>query len=181
VHIRAVTPEEYLRAGEVVVAAYRALGVAHLLDGYVEELAAVDRRANEAEVLVAIDDDRDGDSVGDGDRHREGRIVGCVTFVADPTSPWAEGLEDGEAGMRMLAVDPAAQRRGTGQLLLGACVERAVTMRRGGLLLHTTPWMTAAQRLYERNGFVRVEGRDRLPHPDVPLLAYLLDLVPGSP
>jgi hypothetical protein len=41
--------------------------------------------------------------------------------------------------------------------------------------------MTAAHRMYERNGFVRVEGRDWLPRREVPLLAYLLELVPGSP
>ncbi len=38
--------------------------------------------------------------------------VGCVTFVPDASSPWAELLESSEAGIRMLAVDPQAQRRG---------------------------------------------------------------------
>jgi hypothetical protein len=38
--------------------------------------------------------------------------------------------------------------------------------------------MTTAHRLYERNGFVRVESRDWQPVPEVPLLAFLLELPP---
>jgi ribosomal protein S18 acetylase RimI-like enzyme len=159
--VRPVRPEEHRLAGQVVVAAYRALPASHMLGGYADELADVGRRSREAEVLVAVD--------------RAG-VVGCVTFVPDRSSPWAERLETGEAGIRMLAVDPTGQKRGVGRLLLAACVDRSVTRGSSGLFLHSTPWMTAAHRLYERNGFVRVPERDWLPHPDVPLLAFRLDL-----
>jgi GNAT superfamily N-acetyltransferase len=137
---------------------------AHLSDDYATLLADVRRRAVEAEVLVAVDM-----AVGP-------ELVGCVTFVPDPSSTWAEGLMPDEAGVRMLAVEPAAQGRGVGGALLDACVARARRLGRTGLFLHSTPWMQAAHRLYEKAGFVRVEGRDWRPVPDVPLLAFRLDL-----
>jgi ribosomal protein S18 acetylase RimI-like enzyme len=160
--VRAVLPDEYARAGRLVVAAYRALPGAHLSGDYAAELADVERRAKGAEVLVALQDD--------------GALVGCVTFVGDPASPWAELLEPGEAGIRMLAVDPSEQRHGVGQLLVAECIGRAREVARTSLLLHTTPWMTAAQRLYERSGFERFPARDWMAIPEVPLLAYRLVL-----
>src|SRR5262249_43550579 len=129
-------------------------------DGYARELADVQRRAGEAEVLVAVDD----------------RLVGCVTFVPDPTSPWAESIEDDEAAIRMLGVDPSAQGRGVGRALLGACLDRARQLGRAAVFLHSAPWMQRAHRLYGGAGFVRVPARDWTPVPEVPLLAFRRDL-----
>lgn len=157
--IRPVRPDEYARAGQVTVAAYRALE-ADLEEEYAKELEAVAERVAGAEVLVAVDGD----------------LVGCITFVPDATSPMAEGVAADEAAIRMLAVDPGAQGRGVGAALVDACVERARKAGRAGLFLHSTPWMPAAHRLYLRSGFVRVPERDWLPIPEVPLLAFRLDL-----
>jgi GNAT superfamily N-acetyltransferase len=167
VEVRPVRADEHGQAGDVVVAAYRALPGAHLSGGYATLLADVARRSTEAEVLVAV-----GTVV---ERGRE-EIVGCVTYVPDHASPWSELLEAGEAGIRMLAVRPDAQGRGTGRALVDACVVRARSSGRGALMLHTTPWMKAAHRLYEDVGFVRFPERDWTPEPDVPLLAYRLEL-----
>lgn len=161
-HVRPIEPDEYDGCGELVVAAYRELPGGHLTDDYAAELADVQRRAREAEVLVAAD--------GGGD------VLGCVTFVPDASSPWAELLEPGDAGIRMLAVDPRAQRRGAGQALLDACISRARELGRTAIILHTTPWMSAAHRLYEAAGFQRIPDRDWKPIPEVPLLAYRLEL-----
>lgn len=158
--IRAVKPDEYEAAGLLVVAAYQALPGNHMSGGYAQELADVAARAVEAEVLVAVDE----------------RLLGCVTFVPDAFSPWAEMLEADEAAIRMLAVDPTLQGRGVGQALVDACVERARPLGRGGVFLHSTPWMTAAHRLYLRSGFRRVPERDWTPVPEVPLWAFRLDL-----
>ena len=158
--VRQVRPAECETAGAIVVAAYRALPGAHLSQGYAELLADVGRRAVEAEVLVAVDD----------------RLLGCVTFVPDATSPWAEMLEDDEAAVRMLGVDPTVQGRGVGRALVGACVDRARRLGRGAVFLHSTPWMEAAHHLYGMAGFVRVPSRDWVPVPDVPLLAFRCDL-----
>lgn len=88
------------------MAAYRALPGAHLSSDYAAELADVGRQSVEAEVLVAVDGD----------------LVGCVTFVPDASSPWAELLEEGEAWIHMLAILPTAQGRGVGRALLEACI-----------------------------------------------------------
>jgi ribosomal protein S18 acetylase RimI-like enzyme len=160
VEVREVRADEYEQAGTVVVAAYRALPGAHMSDDYARELADVERRASEAEVLVAVDD----------------RLVGCVTFVPDATSPWAELIEDGEAAIRMLAVDPSAQGRGVGRALLGACLDRARRLGRAAVFLHSAPWMQAAHHLYAAAGFVRVPARDWAPRPEVPLLAFRREL-----
>lgn len=165
--VRPVRPEEYDEAGELVVAAYRALPRAHLSDGYADLLADVARRSTGAEVLVAVHRADDG---GRDD------VFGCVTFVADASSPWSELLEAGEASIRMLAVRPDAQRQGIGKLLVDACVVRARALGREALMLHTTPWMTAAHHLYEEVGFERFPARDWTPEPEVPLLAYRLEL-----
>jgi GNAT superfamily N-acetyltransferase len=160
VEVRVIRPAEYGAAGAIVLAAYRALPGAHLSNGYARELADVERRAVEAEVLVAVDDG----------------LLGCVTFVPDAASPWAEMLEGNEAAIRMLGVDPTVQKRGAGRALLNACLDRACGLGRDGLFLHSTPWMEAAHHLYAAAGFVRVPGRDWLPAPDVPLLAFRCDL-----
>lgn len=164
--VRPVRPDEQAAAGALVLAAYRALPGLPLDDAYAGELADVARRVAEAEVLVALDG---------------GRLAGCVTFVPDGSSPWAEQLEAGEASLRMLAVDPAAQGRGTGRALLAACLARAAGLGRSAVFLHSTPWMTAAHRLYATAGFRRVPERDWLPHPDVPLLAFRRSLAPAGP
>jgi ribosomal protein S18 acetylase RimI-like enzyme len=160
--IRPIRPSEHDPAGRLVVSAYRALPGAHTTAEYELELSDVSRRAAEAEVLVAVDGPD---------------LVGCVTFVPDPGNPWAERLEDGESSIRMLAVDPGLQGRGAGRSLLEACVQRSLAIGSAGLFLHSTPWMATAHRLYMRSGFVRVPERDWLPVPDVPLLAFRLDLL----
>jgi GNAT superfamily N-acetyltransferase len=166
VEVREVHPTEYDAAGQVTLAAYRHLPGAHMTDSYAAELVAVDRRAVEAVVLVAVDPD--------------GSIAGAVTYVPDPSSPWAEDLREGEVGIRMMAVSPDAQRGGVGAALLSACLERARVERRDAVFLHSTPWMATAHRLYERAGFRRVPERDWVPEPDVPLLAFRLPLTPET-
>jgi ribosomal protein S18 acetylase RimI-like enzyme len=164
VQVRPVGPDEYELAGRIVVRAYESLPGNHMTGGYAEVLADVGRRAGETEVLVAVGPE----------------LLGCVTFVPDSSSPWAELLGPGEAGVRMLAVDPSAQGRGVGRALLSACIERARQLGRAALFLHSTPWMEVAHHLYESAGFVRLPERDWFPVPEVPLLAFRLALAPGT-
>jgi ribosomal protein S18 acetylase RimI-like enzyme len=173
--VRAVRPDEFDVAGRVVLAGYRALPGESLSDGYAAQLLDVTARVRGAEVLVAVEAGAapGGAAVG-------GAVVGCVTFVPDMSSPWAEGVAPGEAAIRMLAVDPGAQGRGVGGALLDACVARAAALGRRGVFLHSTPAMAAAHRLYRRAGFVRVPDRDWCPAPDVMLWAFRLDLSPGA-
>jgi ribosomal protein S18 acetylase RimI-like enzyme len=157
-----LSPGELDRLGDIVVEAYHALGALEGDDEYVPELRAVGRRAVEAVVLAAVDES-------------DGALLGCVTYVPDASSPWAEHLRDGEAGIRMLAVAPAAQGRGVGTALVAACLERARAEGRRAIFLHSLPVMEGAQRIYGRFGFRRVPDRDWV-FPGFLLMGFVLDL-----
>lgn len=160
--IREPRPDELAPLGDLVVAAYDAIGANEEDDDYVPVLRDVARRAREAVVLAAVDDET-------------GALLGCVTYAPDPANPWAEHLRKGEASIRMLAVDPAAQGRGVGTALVEACLARARAEGRSGVFLHSLPIMTAAQRIYERLGFRRVPERDWV-FPDFLLMGFGLEL-----
>jgi ribosomal protein S18 acetylase RimI-like enzyme len=156
--VRPVRRAEYDALADLTVAAYRALRSDWDLGSYADELADVEALAAAAEVLVSVDD---------------GEVIGGVTFVPGPGNPYAEDLREGEAGIRMLAVSPAAQGKGAGRALTLACIERARAVGAMGVALHSTAWMTVAHRLYESLGFVRTPSRD-LTYPDVEILSFVL-------
>ena len=160
-NVRRVRPEEHGALGDLTLAAYRALLGADLDDGYAAELADVANRTGVADLLVAVDDD--------------GRVLGGVAYFATASAfGWLDGPD--EAGVRMLAVDPAAQGRGVGARLVEACVAQAVEDGKTRISLHTTAPMTAAHRLYERAGFRRAPERDHPLDGGLLLLAYVMDL-----
>ena len=158
----ALSPAVLEQLGEIVVAAYAAAGALEGDDDYVPELRDVERRVREAVVYAALDE-------------FGGTPLGCVTYVPGPDNAWAEHLRDGEASIRMLAVDPAAQGRGVGTALAEACVARARADGRGALFLHSLPAMADAQRIYDRLGFRRVPERDWI-LPGFRLMGFVLDL-----
>jgi ribosomal protein S18 acetylase RimI-like enzyme len=158
--VRRVRRAEYAALGDLTVAAYRALQSEWDLGSYAEELADVASRAAAAEVLVAVDD---------------GAVIGGVTFVPGAGNPYAEDLRDGEAGIRMLAVSPAAQGRGAGRALTLACIERARAAGATGVALHSADSMRAAHHIYESLGFVRTPARD-LAFPSLVIMSFVLDL-----
>jgi ribosomal protein S18 acetylase RimI-like enzyme len=162
--IRPVRPEEFAALGELTVVAYRAVPGGATSAGYEGTLRDVAHRAREADVLVAVDAD--------------GMLLGGVTYVPAP-SAYAEFHGEDEAGIRMLAVSPAAQRNGVGRRLVVECIERARAAGRARIVLHTTGAMTAAQSLYGSLGFVRTPGRDLTPEPGTHLIAYVLELTPA--
>lgn len=161
--IRPIDSSEYEALGEMTVLAYHDLGadMPHQAE-YDVELRDVERRARTSCVLVAVDPDGD--------------VMGGVTYVSGPEDPYSEELSDGDAGMRMLAVAPPAQRRGVGRALTVECLRRARVAERRRLVLHTGPWMPAAVHLYESLGFVRAPELDFTPVSDVNLLAYVFEL-----
>ena len=153
---------EYGRLSELTVAAYRAVGP--MPDGYAAELADVAGRAADPGAVVLA-------------ARRDGRVVGGVTLVLETTSPLAEHLEPGMAGMRMLAVDPSAQGAGAGRALVEGCIEVSRGHGLRCLSLHTHVVFARARALYERMGFVRTPDRDLHFGDDLHLLSYLLDPV----
>lgn len=150
------------RLGEIVVAAYDAVGALEGDDEYVPELRDIARRVREAVVFAALDE-------------AGGVPLGCATYVPGPDNAWAEHLRDGESSIRMLAVDPAAQGRGVGTALVEACLARARADGRRAVFLHSLPVMVGAQRIYDRLGFRRVLERDWV-FPDFLLMGFVLDL-----
>jgi GNAT superfamily N-acetyltransferase len=143
--VREARPDEYALVGELTIAAYRTLERDHLEDGYDAEILDVPGRAKSALVLVAVDE--------------HDVVVGACTFVTDPSSPWMEWARPEETQLRLLAVDASARARGVGQALVEACIARTRELGRP-MLLHTTQFMPAAARLYERLGFRRAPERD---------------------
>ena len=64
------------------------------------------------------------------------------------------------AGIRLLAVTPAARGRGVGKALTHDCIERARALGRSSVVLHTTRAMETAWRMYEQLGFRRSPDLD---------------------
>ncbi len=159
--IRELRSDEQDEAGAIVRRAYEAGG--DYPDDYLDELADVAGRPEGTVVLVAEDD---------------GRLVGCVTYVATVTSPYAEFDAADGAGIRMLGVDPAVHGRGVGPALTRACLARAAADGRGVIVLHTAQTESSATRMYDRLGFEPAPELDRTA-PGVELTArcYWLDPV----
>ncbi len=163
--IREIQPDEYEALGEVTVRAYDA--VPGLADpGYNTELRDVARRAALIPVLVAVDPD--------------GVVLGGVTYVPGPGSPFAESERDGEAGFRMLAVDPVASGRGVGRALAEACIARARAEGRTGVAIYTRPGRSVAQALYASMGFERDPSRDWEFAPGESLWSFVLPFENGG-
>jgi ribosomal protein S18 acetylase RimI-like enzyme len=162
VAIRLARGDEYESTGDLAVRAYGTLEDAGD-PAYDRQLRDVASRVQGGEVLVAEVD---------------GRVIGTVTFVP-PGAALAEVDDPDAATIRMLGVDPSARGRGVGELLVRACIDRAVRAGARRVRLDTRTSMTGAQCLYERLGFVRDPTHDRSPIPGIHLLAYVHEL--GTP
>lgn len=161
VTVRPARPEEFELIGELSVQAYVGGGVIPHDHTYVPHLRNVARRAEGAELLVAVDG--------------EDAVLGTVT-VARPGSPAAEIARAGELEFRMLATAPGARGRGIGELLTRAVIDRARELGLACVVLSVADDNARAARLYQRLGFQREPERDWAPVPDVWLLVMALDL-----
>jgi len=152
-------PDDYPDIAELTVRVYVDGGLAS--SDYAPELGDVAGRASRSEVLVV--------------RAPDGRVAGSVALVL--AGDFGNVIaSDEEAEFRMLVVDPAAQGRGIGQLLVATCLNRARAAGKRRMVLSTDPRMTAAHRLYQRLGFTRLPERDWAPVPGVDLLVYVREL-----
>ena len=157
--IRPARADELPAVGRLTSDAYLAEGyLAGREDGYyAKKLADARPRFEQAELLVAVDDD--------------GTVLGTVT-IAGPGSPWREIGRDDELEFRMLAVSPAARGRGIGEALTRRVLDRARELGCTAVVLSSGPDMATAHRLYERLGFRRTPDLDWRPEPDVSLITY---------
>ena len=98
------------------------------------------------------------------------KLVGMVIVVL-PDSPARRLAGCDEVELHLLAVDPLYRGLGVGRMLLASAIESIHQLGFRKTVLWTQPTMTAAQRLYENIGFVRVEARDPT-FEDMRFLAY---------
>lgn len=161
--IRAARPEEFDAVGAVTVEAYTADGHIgeNVEENYTEQLRNAARRAEHAELLVAVD--------------YSGQLLGSVTVV-HPGTEFAEISREGELEFRMLGVTSAARGRGVGAALTAAVLERAGEIGAQRVVMSSLDVMKTAHRLYERLGFTRLPERDWTPVPGVSLVAYCFPL-----
>jgi ribosomal protein S18 acetylase RimI-like enzyme len=125
-------------------AEFRAAMPQAFFDGWMEDLMDVEARERDAETyIVEID-------------HRP---AGCISFYSDGAQQ-RFGDEWEDARVRALAVHPDARGLGVGLRLVDRCIVRARALRLPAVSVHTADFMTAAKRLYERFGFVRVPRHD---------------------
>jgi ribosomal protein S18 acetylase RimI-like enzyme len=167
--IRAARPEEYDRAGELTVAAYRAAGAIADDDRYAPILRDAATRAEQAQLYVAVLPGDDGMD----------RVVATVTLAAHG-SPWAEIAGPAELEVRMLAVAADCWGRGIGRALVAHTEHVARSGGYARIVLLVIDGNGAAQHLYEAAGYRRAPDRDWRPVPDLLLLSYVLDLTPSA-
>lgn len=126
--IRLAAPGEYEAIGELSETAY-----SHdygITDRYRQRLRDVAARAAEHEVWVAVD------------RHT-GQLLGTVT-AAGPGGHISVLVQDGEQDFRLLAVAPAARRRGIGRLLVEHIITLAAERGATRVVMNSGPDMTGA-------------------------------------
>jgi ribosomal protein S18 acetylase RimI-like enzyme len=159
--IRPARPEEHRAAGELTVEAYVDAGLIGAGDAYAAHLEDAERRAAEAELLVAVD----------ATHHLLGTVTYCPTGSA-----YGEIARSDEGEFRMLAVARHARRSGIGEALVRSCLRLGRAEGKTGLALSTATAMRSAHRLYERLGFTREPARDWTPVPGVDLIAYAREI-----
>ena len=86
-------------------------------------------------------------------------LLGTVTLVA-PSSAARRLATHEEFELHLLCVRSDARRRGIGEALVRAALQRAKAEGARGVVLWTQPSMEAAQRLYRRCGFERDPSAD---------------------
>jgi GNAT superfamily N-acetyltransferase len=158
VEIRQARSEELGEIGLLTGEVYVGEGYIATSDAYVHELADAARRAVDAELWVAVEDEQ---------------ILGTVTFCT-VGSAYREIAHDDEGEFRMLAVAKRARGRGVGLALVQQCLDRSRELGHSGVRMSTMDRMTAAHRVYERLGFTRAPEDDWQPVPGVDLIAYAL-------
>lgn len=158
--VRPADVGELTAVGRLTLEAYAANGYLVEEDFYAAHLLDAASRADDGELLVA---------------ELDGTLAGTVTFCPEGSS-FVEVARPGEGEFRMLAVAPAARRRGAAEALVRACIERARERGYRALVLSSLPVQVEAHQLYERLGFRRDPERDWAPRPGIDLIGFRLDL-----
>lgn len=154
IDIRLARPEELPALGNLVADAYASLsgmpGPEEQPGYYAMVRDAAARARNPAiRILAAV-----------GPR---GELLGSADFIEEMAHYGSGGTATrrvGAAGIRLLAVAPAARGHGVGKALTRHCIERARALGRTSVVLHTTRAMQTAWHMYEQLGFRRSQDLD---------------------
>jgi ribosomal protein S18 acetylase RimI-like enzyme len=158
---RTAVPADYDRIAEVTRASFLAGPYGHIHSNPERERFELDVAARAAwgAVLVALDGDR---------------IVGATSLLRAGT-PKARLAVEGDAEIRLLAVDPDAQGSGIGEALVRASIAEAKAWGARRVVLDTGSRNERAQRLYLRAGFQRTNAT--IPdEPQIDSFTYSYDL-----
>ena len=145
--VRVAARDEYAAIADLLLRAnleYRELVSAAVFEGYMHNLSKLTQSWSDKDFLVA---------------ESEGKLVGAVAFYRD-ASLIGFDLPQEWAGLRALAVDPAARGHGIGRQLTEACVLRAWRIGRAAICLHNAALQGAARKLYLSMGFARCPQHD---------------------
>ncbi len=147
--VRELAPsDDSARVGQLVRDAYSSLpGYPGGDDDYLDHLADIGARAADATVVVAMLDDT---------------IVGCLTYIDGPRSAHHEFSDPDSASFRYFGVELSVRGSGVAEAMVQWCIDRARTDGRPRIRIHTMGFMPAAQRLYQRLGFIRDEATDEI-------------------
>ncbi len=159
VSIRQADPDEVDVVASLIVDAYAEYAARMSPDAwssFAQDIANVRGRMFDAELLVAV---------------RDERIVGAVTYYAD----W-RGAQGDAAAVRLLAVPPEQRGTGVGRALMQHAIDTARARDKKRLVLTVTQEMETARDLYEKLGFVRDPALDHEPAPGVRAEGYALVL-----
>ena len=139
---RSALPAEYDRVAQVTRASFLAGPYGHVHANPERERFELDvaARATWGAVIVALDGDE---------------IVGATSLLRAST-PKARLAVEGDAEIRLLAVDPAVQGSGIGEALVRASIDEAKSWGVKRVVLDTGSLNERAQRLYLRVGFQRM-------------------------
>jgi GNAT superfamily N-acetyltransferase len=167
VRVRAMRRDEADRVGELTLAAYDRYGT---MDG--------DYRAFLGDPLARLDGCT---AVLVAEDVATGEVLGTVSYVTPGDAEWEDRpVPAGDAGFRILAVDPAAEGRGIGTRLIDACFDRAREAGCRRMLITSMEWMGRAHELYTRRyGFVRREDLD-VRFPNGRGVIFACDLTPDA-
>lgn len=162
--IELATPQDYQRVGELTTSSYFAAGHFDSPDHeYLKFVQKVAERAEQTEIYVA---------------RRDAQILGSMTLI-QVGSDYADIARPGELEIRMLSVDPSAQRSGVGRAMVQASIDRARSLPNISAVSLTTgqSWNTA-RALYESMGFVHDSQRDwTVPGTDIKLVVYSKEII----
>jgi ribosomal protein S18 acetylase RimI-like enzyme len=168
--IRKARTEEFSAAGQMAVEVYANLaGMPTLAEQpeYYNRLRDVGVRASNPAISVYV-------AVSEA-----GRLLASVDFIDDMKhygSGGSAGTVPDAAGVRLLAVRSEFRRMGIGKHLTQFCIERALSLGRSRVILHTTRAMQTAWGMYERMGFNRFPEIDFM-QGNLEVFGFQLDLV----